>query len=199
MWRHCVWLKPNLDAFWAAIEQAMLRKMVDLRGTAVRKLLSQPRILQHTPEWVETTPTASAQVKKGEADLKASYKPLSTIYSDLPSTKIEVAQPKAKANPIDPEPSFPVDTRALEVFRTIFFNPAVTSTPGEIPWNDFLHAMTSVGNTVMKLYGSVWQFQPTKLDVERSIQFHEPHPRGEIPFTIARRYGRRLHRAYGSH
>ena len=100
-------------------------------------------------------------------------------------------------NTIDPQPSFAVDARALKVFRTIFFNPAVTSTPGEITWNDFLHAMTSVGFTVMKLYGSVWQFQPTKLDVERSIQFHEPHPRGKIPFTTARRYGRRLHRAYG--
>ena len=25
------------------------------------------------------------------------------------------------------------------------------------------------------------QFTPTKLDVEGSIQFHEPHPRGEDP------------------
>ncbi|KAG2417841.1 hypothetical protein HFD88_000940 [Aspergillus terreus] len=211
--------EANLDAFWEAIDQAMLRKVGGLRGTAVRRLLSQPRILQRTPEWVEPTPTASAQVKKGEADLNASYQPLSTIYTDLRSTKVEVARPKAKVktrgtprpvakspteaepvlqpNPIDPQPSFPVDARALKVFRTIFFNPAVTSTPGEIPWNDFLHAMTYAGFTVMKLYGSVWQFQPTKLDVERSIQFHEPHPRGKIPFTTARRYGRRLHRAYG--
>ena len=83
------------------------------------------------------------------------------------------------------------------MFRTVFFNPALTSTPGEVPWNDFLHAMASVGFTVMKLYGSVWQFQPTRLDVERNIQFHEPHPRGKLPFTTARQYGRRLNRAYG--
>lgn len=49
----------------------------------------------------------------------------------------------------------------------------------------------------MKLYGSVWQFRPTRLDVERNILFHEPHPQGKLPFKTARRYGRRLNRAYG--
>ncbi|KAK4236499.1 hypothetical protein C8A03DRAFT_16841 [Achaetomium macrosporum] len=97
----------------------------------------------------------------------------------------------------DQQPTFSVDSRALKVFRTLFFHPAVTSTPGEVPWNDFLHAMTSTGFRAEKLYGSVWHFQPTQLDVERSIQFHEPHPVGKIPFTMARRIGRRLARAYG--
>ena len=68
---------------------------------------------------------------------------------------------------------------------------------GEVPWNDFLYAMTSVGFGAMKLYGSVWQLQPTKLDVERSIQFHGLHPKGKVPFRIARKYGRRLNRTYG--
>ncbi|ROV86853.1 hypothetical protein VMCG_10877 [Cytospora schulzeri] len=62
---------------------------------------------------------------------------------------------------------------------------------------DFLHALTCTGFTAEKLYGSVWQFRPTALDVERSIQFHQPHPRGKIPLRIARRHGRRLNRAYG--
>lgn len=92
---------------------------------------------------------------------------------------------------------FPVDARALKVFRVIFFDPGANTTPGEVAWNDFLHAMDSVGFSAQKLYGSVWHFQPTKLDVERSIQFHEPHPQGKIPFLVARRHGRRLNRAYG--
>jgi hypothetical protein len=64
---------------------------------------------------------------------------------------------------------------------------------------DFLHAMASTGFVGQKLYGSVWHFQPTRLDVERSIQFHEPHPKGKIPFRAARHNGRRLSRAYGWH
>lgn len=90
-----------------------------------------------------------------------------------------------------------VDGRAFKVFRTLFHNPRVTSTPGEVPWADFLHAMASMGFAAEKLYGSVWQFQPTRLDVERSIQFHEPHPCSKIPFMTARQFGRRLSRAYG--
>ncbi|KAK5716184.1 hypothetical protein LTR15_010010 [Elasticomyces elasticus] len=48
-----------------------------------------------------------------------------------------------------------------------------------------------------KLYGSVWQFQPIDLDVESSIQFHEPHPAPKLAYIIARRFGRRLERTYG--
>jgi len=59
--------------------------------------------------------------------------------------------------------------------------------------------MSSTGFAIEKLYGSMWQFKPSDLDVERSIQFHEPHPSGKIPFRMARRYGRRLFRAYGWH
>lgn len=214
--------ESNLDAFWAAIDQVMVAKVGDLHGTAVRNLLSQPHILQRTREWVEpekTPPTTSTPRKADEAHLYTSYQSISGLYSGLEARSLDVAQPKTKVktrgtprptpapvteaealqrpNPADRQPTFSVDARALKVFRTVFFNPAATSTPGELPWTDFLHAMSSVGFTIMKLYGSVWQFQPTSLDVERNIQFHEPHPRGKLPFTVARRYGRRLNRAYG--
>jgi len=106
-----------------------------------------------------------------------------------------------------PQPQLAVDARALKVFRTLFFNPATTSTPGEMPWRDFLHAMSATGFRAEKLYGSVWQFQPppppARLDdvgvvvVNRPIQFHEPHPLARVPFVMARRMGRRLNRAYG--
>jgi hypothetical protein len=44
--------------------------------------------------------------------------------------------------------------------------------------------MTSTGFRAEKLYGSVWHFQPSQLDVERIFLFHEPHPVGKIPFTM---------------
>jgi hypothetical protein len=97
----------------------------------------------------------------------------------------------------DKQPTFSVDSRALKVFRTLFFHPAITSTPGEVSWNDFLHAMTSTGFRAEKLYGSIWRFQPSQLDVEHGIQVHEPHPVRKIPFTTARRIGRRLAKVYG--
>lgn len=57
--------------------------------------------------------------------------------------------------------------------------------------------MGATGFAPQKPYGCIWQFTPTKLDVERSIQFHEPHPNVKIRFAVARRMGRRLTRAYG--
>lgn len=40
--------------------------------------------------------------------------------------------------------------------------------------------------------------RPSEVDpVDTVYRFHEPHPRGKIPFTVARRHGRRLSRTYG--
>ncbi|VTT65279.1 unnamed protein product [Fusarium fujikuroi] len=97
----------------------------------------------------------------------------------------------------DPKPVFKVERRALKTFRILFYDPDVTSTPGEVPWNNFLHALTSVGLAAEKLYGSVWQFSPYTLEANGSIHFHEPHPHNKVPFVIARRHGRRLYRTYG--
>ncbi|KAJ4390060.1 hypothetical protein N0V93_007533 [Gnomoniopsis smithogilvyi] len=214
--------ETNLDAFWARMDELMHAKAGSLDGSATRHLLSQPRTLQRTPEWVEPAkdekPSATI-----DADVDVLSKPMSALYFDLqlsqsgkqdhiltlPRTKTKTrgtaqttSSTTAANNPealysSDTQPTFPVDARALKVFRTVFFSASSTSTPGEVPWNDFLHALTSMGFAAEKLYGSVWQFRPTTLDVERSIQFHEPHPRGKIPFCIARRCGRRLNRAYG--
>jgi hypothetical protein len=97
----------------------------------------------------------------------------------------------------DVQPVFKVDRRSYKVFSTLFFQPSQSSQPGEMQWNDFLHAMASTAFAVEKLYGSVWQFSPRNLDVERSIHFHEPQSIAKIPFRMARRIGRRLNRAYG--
>ncbi|KAL4886219.1 hypothetical protein BJY04DRAFT_229337 [Aspergillus karnatakaensis] len=186
-----------------------------LRGSAINNLLSLQRILQRTKEWVEPeqqkAPPKSKPEPSTDADAYSFLSPISRMYAGSSALKVDIPQPKRKvktrgtprpsqpevqpeplapSNLVDRQPTFPVNARALKVFRTLFFNPNVTSTPGEIPWTDFLHAMATVGFEAMKLYGSVWQFQPTNLDVERSIQFHEPHPKGKMPFTVARRFGR---------
>lgn len=212
--------EQNLDLFWTKIDQHMLAKNRSLDNTAVRRLLSQPRILQRTPEWVEPA-------KAPQEAVDSLCKPLSELYFDLerrtertidrtgasaPRTKEKTkgsaqTSEEAATPPVEPlerhlpdhQPTFPVDKRAHKVFSTLFYTPSASSQPGEVAWADFLHAMNLTGFTPEKLYGSVWQFNPTKLDVERSIQFHEPHPSGKIPFRTARRHGRRLNRAYGWH
>ena len=213
--------EQNLDSFWKAFDREMIRK--NGISPRLKNLLSQ-RVLQRTPAWVE--PEKGAKARPMTSDVDELAKPLSELYFDLehrtektvdyshlPGTKEKIktrGKPeKAEAPAPEPEllerhrpdvqPSFKVDKRALKAFKTIFFIPSATSQPGEIAWPDFVHALCSIGFSAEKLYGSVWQFTPSKLDVERSIQFHEPHPSGRVPFRTARRHGRRLNRAYGWH
>ncbi|KAF7511415.1 hypothetical protein GJ744_004604 [Endocarpon pusillum] len=219
--------EANLDAFWSQVDKLMFKKAGDLTGIAVRKLLTQPRILQRTAPWSEPVkPNVKPSSGHGPSEDAATslIKPLSEIYFDLesctskkkasstappPKSKVKTRgapesnrsshTAEAEPNPADPQPTFAVDSRALKVFRTVFFMPLLTAVPGEVAWNDFVHAMISTWFGAEKLYGSVWHFTPSKLEVERSIQFHEPHPSGKIPFRIARRHGRRLYRAHGWH
>jgi hypothetical protein len=58
--------------------------------------------------------------------------------------------------------------------------------------------MTRVGFAVEKLQGSAWQFTPgVDSNAERNISFHEPHPESDVPYVMAKRFGRRLGRVYG--
>lgn len=93
--------------------------------------------------------------------------------------------------------SLVLSKRASKVLTTLFHIDATSDQRGEIPWKDFLHAMTSLHFNVEKLYGSVWQFTPTTGSVKRGVHVHEPHPSGKIPFHMARSIGRRLSRTYG--
>ncbi|GIZ42786.1 hypothetical protein CKM354_000604100 [Cercospora kikuchii] len=226
--------EQNLDAFWHKVDELVHRNAGDLRGTATRQLMLQPRLLHRTPQWTEpktnqNEKSTSTKAGSSSQQIDALCKPLSEIYFDLEyrteakgkNDSDKDTQPRSKPktrgtpapnaipidgknnndlredNPLDPQPIFAVDNRALKVFKTVFYTPSSGSTPGEVPWADFVHAMVATGFKSEKLYGSVWQFSPTKLDIERSIQFHEPHPSGKIPYWIARRHGRRLNRAYG--
>ncbi|CAJ2511412.1 Uu.00g070370.m01.CDS01 [Anthostomella pinea] len=212
----------NLDEYWAAIDRILYSNCGNLEGTAIRRVLTRPRAMQRTPDFAPPLatdkPSREPVLDPGVAGL---YRPLSTIYIAEPAgaasssplaptpkmkektrdtTSSAAAPPEpiaADATPQTEPPSIPVDARSLRVFRALFFNPAVTSSPGEISWTDFLRATISTGLfTAEKLYGSVWQFQKREGDQSR-IQFHEPHLRAKIPFTTARRHGRRLNRAFG--
>jgi len=201
-----------------------MEKMDLSRHGALLRLLSEDRILHRTVNWVEPDPATLVADRQVE-DL---CKPLSQFYFELehrtqstidhdqiktPKVKIKtrnlsvqaqslIDQQPALARPNqvpDTQPVFKLGKRSMKVFSILFYKPSFHSQPGEVQWNDFLHAMRETGFSIEKLYGSVWQFKPSTLDVERSIQFHEPHPISKIPFRTARRFGRRLSRAYGWH
>lgn len=208
----------NLDALWHRIDSEVVRRDNTLQGFGMPYIVTQGRQLQRTPEWVE--PLQEEPAAKVTESTEASHNAFAQLHlrddastssvvweekiklktrgSARPTPRAGVAAAELPARQVDAQTTLAVSKRALKVFSILFYTPtAQTENPGEVPWPDFLHAMASARFVVEKLYGSVWQFTPTKLDVERSIQFHEPHPQGKIPFTVAKRHGRRLNRAYG--
>ncbi|KAK4035201.1 hypothetical protein C8A01DRAFT_48531 [Parachaetomium inaequale] len=153
------------------------------------------------PETNHPSTTASdGSHKKTKSKTKRTPKP--PPPSNPPTTLEIPRQFQLQPPPLPPPYIISVPHRALKVFHTLFHNPATHSTSGEVAWADFLYAMAAARFTAHKLYGSVWQFQPRDLTTlggvkgERAIQFHEPHPKGKVPFWVARRFGRRLQRAY---
>ncbi|KAL9097124.1 MAG: hypothetical protein Q9165_000550 [Trypethelium subeluteriae] len=207
----------NLDEFWREVD----RKFDGIYASSprVRAMLSE-RTLERTPEWAE--PVKATEANALGTNLESLVKPLSELRFDPENSKenttgrdcqqlakvksktrgtpsaqpssIPVVQPRIQP---DQQPTYPVDKRAFKVFKTIFYRPSASSQPGEIAWQDFIHALCSTCFVAEKLYGSVWQFSPKGLDVDRSIHFHKPHPSGKIPFLMARRHGRRLNRTFG--
>ena len=209
--------EKNLDQFWHAVDRVLSsRKAFSPR---MAKLFSQSA-LERTPEWKEPSKPASPTTIQSD-DTSTLVKPFSELQSGstehedstltMPKVKVKTRgalRDSSSSSGTPPEvspaqtqedihPTFTVSARAYKAFQTLFFTPSTSSQPGEIAWTDFLHALTSTGFMAEKLYGSVWQFTPTKLDVERSIHFHQPHPSGKIAFKTARRWGRRLERTYG--
>lgn len=209
--------ESRLDDFWQKIEDAYQKKTGETLTRAVQHICTAARPLERTPEWVEPVkePKKKLQDNIERDDLFSSVprfesedttKFVSPQRRSKPKTRgtATAAEPQDSVAPVapsaptlDPQPTFKLKSRALKVFKVLFWQPSLNDLPGEIPWTDFLYAMTSTGFAAEKQYGSVWQFTPTKLDVERSIQFHEPHPSGKIAFRTARRMGRRLGRSYG--
>ncbi|PLB43388.1 hypothetical protein P170DRAFT_514616 [Aspergillus steynii IBT 23096] len=208
----------NLDAFWAVVDRHIPVKRGITRRNATYLALSRiSGKLQRTADWVEPAkkPSQKKPFDQNVADrqFELEYRSEKTTDSSAPTGPKKKQKARGKAavseTPVEPEPGLPpqvdtqptfhVDKRSLKVFPTLFFQPSQTAQPGEVARNDFLYAMGGTAFSVQKLYGSVWQFTPRNLDVERSIQFHEPHPVAKIPFQYARRIGRRLSRTYGWH
>jgi hypothetical protein len=182
-------IKSKSDKFWNKnLERFGLPALKNedfessLRGSgAAYRLLTQGRTLQRTPAWTEPerknshTPDMNLCVpfsqlltgnqKSDEQTLRKSLiqpakektKTRKSGNPKTPATEAETDIPEAQGQAW---PQFTLNARALKVFKTLFFTPSVTSTPGEVAWSDFLYAMASVGFVPEKLYGSVWQFSP---------------------------------------
>ena len=201
----------HLDEFWRHVDEHYMQQTGKTMHDILSGILS-PRTLERTPEWIEPAVPAIPEKSSSAAVLKDTFSTLS-LEGRIPQTdkaapiKVKIktrgtatapddmAPEDAPPAPVSPLSTITVSRRAYKVFYELFYNPMHDLPPGEIPWSEFLYALSSIGFAVQKQNGSAWLFTPSGT-AQRSIIFHEPHPSSKIPIHIARRHGRRLGRAY---
>lgn len=225
--------EKNLDYFWSKFDanwKKLTRKNINACfGSHPPRKRGE---IQRTPAWVEPLqikPTKQSQANQGESTKEWVHdEELNKIKTKPKKDKVKTKgtsqvppQPEIQPEIINinanlqtppqnevEQPKVKIPHHLIRVFNTLFFQPGQNSTPGDIPWVEFLKAMVEMGFAAQKLYGSVWQFTEVSRDGDeagvgvgvggrKSIQFHEPHPGVKIDFTVARRMGRRLMRSFG--
>jgi hypothetical protein len=217
--------EANLDKFWKATDSMFENETGIPQHHIIRDCLNEGGEVQRTAPWVEQiVPEIKPKTEKPEymyqpfsrmvhdkaLQITGAFDKLSieestktktrgiSIHEGGPVNEILVQPFQSLSEKV--EKPFLVDQRTHKVFKTIFYTP--TTDTGDLPkvvkWAEFKRAMTRVGFAMEKLQGSAWQFTPgVDSNAERNIQFHEPHPDSDVPYVMAKRFGRRLGRVYG--
>jgi hypothetical protein len=204
-----------LDAYWKAANDHILRHAGTTPEAETRESFGTRTLLRTLP-WVEPSKKPDSTARSDafiqpiprlahdiDQQITGAFKKLSTSTTVKSKTRgsvlpaVEPAEEPVRELVTPEEPVLIVNSRAHKVFRALFHSPNSPDQPGVVNWAEFLYAMTSVGFSAEKRQGSAWHFAPNGLNVERCIQFHEPHPGNKLPFTTACRYGCRLTRAFG--
>ena len=167
--------ESNLDRFWLELDRQHKKVGRRTLEQGMGFLCCEQRQLERTPEWVETTkgPQRQPHLPVEPEELARPFVAFS--FNDQQSTSKLFPQPKFKVKtrgipqesiksesdnqdagqPQDRQPKFTLANRAYKVFKALFYTPSLNDPPGEIAWADFLHAITTVGFAVEKLYGSI--------------------------------------------
>lgn len=207
-----------VEALWSWIDHLYFEKTAGSSHELIKNDILGNRPLQRTVPWEEDKvvvpqgaalqPVTTTAVLESSDSLTTDFKKKLKIKTRgeaapvaVPTEDVSIPEDDLGEAGASEERNIQVDKRSYTVFKSLFHVPSSESSEYSraIKWDDFKRAMTSVGFSAEKLHGSAWQFAPVtnQLGLERGIQFHEPHPDKEIRFTDVRRFGRRLHRAYG--
>lgn len=131
----------NLDIFWAEVDRLTHSRSSIIQGSAVQRLLSQTRLLQRVPEWIEQ-PTSHniVAIPSGEQPISPLYfglwddqsqeQAMARVRTEPVKAKAKTRRamsqqsessrglrPKYKEEEHKLQPCFRVNHRALKVFR----------------------------------------------------------------------------------
>ncbi|GKU22331.1 unnamed protein product [Fusarium langsethiae] len=155
--------EANLDAVWAEVDGLIKTNMTQFNDLALyqpEQTKEQGQPVADKDLWNLNRPLCNLFLGKSEKPSQKIENPVlwkrktkAKTKGELSKTQTDNAPPVEVPEPeiVDKQLKFVVDARALKVFRNLFYNPEVPSPPGEIAWDDFLHAMASTGFQIEKL------------------------------------------------
>ncbi|KAI4619016.1 hypothetical protein J4E83_005968 [Alternaria metachromatica] len=207
----------NLDRFWRYVDNSFRKLTGCSQHDTIRRLFEEGGPMRRTAQWhdpedlgttsipvvyeyipvFESFHDSTQEITGNFNRLALASKSKSKTHGAMALVISDVDQHPKDQPTLVSKPLYHVGKDAYAVLKALFYMPNDNETPGKIRWDQVVATLTKLGFAVEKLHGSAWQFTPKKLDLPRGIQFHEPHPGGEVPLTLARQYGRRLARAYG--
>jgi hypothetical protein len=211
--------EENLDLFWREVDKQYKKSTGGEKGLqddfAHRFTVTYE--LERTSEWIEPPNETSAESRKQdptEQKVDNLREPVSNLKLEQrmprPNYVLVVAAYSIQFHDLPPDanyanwsngkalgqPLFKLDHRATRVTKALFDEPSDQDRPREIAWGDFLHFMSAMNFSPLKLYGSLWHFDNP---LAHPIQFFEPQPDSKITLRVAMRMGRRLRRTYKWH
>ncbi len=212
--------EANLDKFWDAVDKAFETKTGVPKHFFIKECILEGRQLQRTPPWEDSKPVnKKSHMNSKDVDVSTPemvhdetmqitgvFDKLSLREKVKPKTKgltEDATEPRTDDLPKDNKEEaleYRLDKRSYKAIKGLFHTPSNDDqdVPKAVKWDEFKRAMVRIGFAAEKLQGSAWQFTPqNNSNIERPIQFHEPHPDSDIPYVMARRFGRRLSRVYG--
>jgi hypothetical protein len=218
-----------LKRYWEQMDEGMECRGVDVR-VLLKEVLSTDSSMYTTRDWKaeeevdlpspkskapdrahvperSLTPQIGNENKKTEISSAEKVKRKTKGKAQDDTGPPAPAPPAAANDDHEDQPSpISIPRRTFRVMSVLLPSPSnISQTPRGVSWDEFLHAMSTIGLVPEKLYGSVWIFKPLPpgeglIDLKRSIQFHEPKDvrrRNKIDLKMARSLGDRLKRAFG--
>jgi hypothetical protein len=173
--------EQNLDLFWRTADQNYKTKIGRTLQEALCHVLTEGRQLERTPKWIEPVKKRTKKLNPKDSKFEDMLAQLKVSFEDRPVREITNLKSKVKpkgtaqasnvtvpeailldhehppSQTADIQPRMKVTKRALKVFSILFHTPSQSDQPGEIPWQDFLHAMTCTGfvpQSRMALFGN---------------------------------------------
>lgn len=196
MWKS----ERNLDLFWQEADRQYEKSSGKTISKAFADRFTVKIELERTPESMfiehlkellteqgdrKDAATKAEAIDKAMCDLQLQDK--NTLAQNAPSQAVLLK---------DLQQVFKLDQRAFRVSKAIFYRPSNQDGPKEIAWADFLHFMSEMQFSPLKLYGNLWHFSHR---FSRHIQFYEPQPDSTFLLRVAMQMGKRLRRTYEWH